>query len=183
LPVGDAIGDVARQAELLEKGLKVAAHFDRTADVRAFVGRFDVLLASGGPKAALTLEPLIGQCFRGLRKLGLHDEIERLLRRISEIVLKGHDFTIAGPRNGPQAIEWSRTLKLMLQVASVWFDLGEGERAGPVLDEVRSLLRQGELIPIEQTSLPSRWPCPGWPSCSIGSSGSTTRSRRPRTTR
>ena len=153
LLVGDATGDVARQAELLEKGLRVAAHFDRTADVRAFVGRFDVLLASGGSRTALTLEPLIGQCFRGLRKLGLHDEIERLLRRISEIVLKGHDFTKAGPRNGPQAIEWSRTLKLMLQVASVWFDFGEGERAGPVLDEVRSLLRQGELIPVEQTSL------------------------------
>ena len=40
----------------------------------------------------------------------------------------------------------------MLQVASVWFDFGEGERAGPILDEVRSLLRQGELIPVEQTS-------------------------------
>jgi FtsH ternary system domain X7 len=153
LPVADGLGDPPRQADLLEKGLRVAAHFDRPQYVRAFVDRFVGLLESGGPKAASSLEPLLGQCFRGLRKLGLRDEVEGLLRAISKTILHGRDLTAPGPRSGPPAIEWARAIRLLLQVAAAWFDIGQGERSIPILDEARGMLFDGELIPIEQTSL------------------------------
>jgi len=153
LPVADEITDPARQADLLEKGLRVAAHYDRPAQIRSFVARFAGLLETGGPRAASSLEPLLGQCFRGLRKLGMRDESDGLLREISRSILLGRDLAAEGPRVGPPAIEWSRAIKLMLQVASIWFELGQGDRSTPILNEARSLLLDGDLIPIEQTSL------------------------------
>ena len=65
---------------------------------------------------ASDLEPLLGQCFRGLRKLGMRDEIGRLLDRMAEAdpeergVARTAPSPAAAPRRGPvpRPIAWSR---------------------------------------------------------------------------
>ena len=58
-------------------------------------------------------------------------------RAISKTVLHGRDLTRPGPRSGPPAIEWAKSLRLLLQVAAAWFDIGEGDRSAPILEEAR----------------------------------------------
>lgn len=148
-----------RQADLLERAIHVAAHFDQLGHVRDYVGRFEVLLAEADERSTPDLEPLLGQAFRGLRKLGLRDETDRLLGRMAGLILKGRgvrangDLAAAAERTGPEAVKWSRSLRLLLHVAAGWYHLGQPDRARPVLDEARALLLQGDLPPLDQTAL------------------------------
>lgn len=159
IPTVDRFDDLPRQADLLERALHLAAHFDQPGHVRAYVSRFDALLAAAEERSAGALEPLLGQCFRGLRKLGLRDEIDRLLDRMAALILRGRGVTSAGgltaaaERTGPGAVAWSRSLRLLLHVAAGWSYFGQADRARPVYDEARALLFQGDLPPIEQTAL------------------------------
>src|SRR5262249_7042836 len=99
-----------RQGRLLEEGLFLAAHFDQGAYVQNFVARFHQLLETQvGPDTITALEPLLGQCFRGLRKLGMRDEISRLLEQMAEVVLRSqegknaHPATFTIPKQGQAA--------------------------------------------------------------------------------
>jgi hypothetical protein len=161
LPAVDGLkpGLLEEQAGLLERALRVAAHFDQHGHLRAYVGRFEGLLADADERSAPALEPLLRQCFRGLRKLGLRDEADRLLGRMAGLVLKGRgagpDGTLAGAaeRTGAGAGAWSKALRLLLHVAAGWCYFGQPDRARPVFDEARALLFRGELPPTEQTPL------------------------------
>ena len=159
-PAVGRLEDLSRQAVLLEKGIHLAAHFDRATHVQAFVGRFAGLLAEArGADAIRALEPLMGQCFRGLRSLGMRDEIDRLLDGMAALVLRERGVSAADPaglasaRGAGEPADWAQTLKLLLHVAAGWSYFGRADRAAPVLDEVRSLLMEGNLIPIHQTGL------------------------------
>ncbi len=157
--VDDLESRLPRQADLLERAIHVAAHFDQPGHVRDYVGRFEALLAEADERSTSDLEPLLGQAFRGLRKLGLRDEIDRLLGRMAGLILKGRsvgaDGTLSGAaeRTGPEAVRWSKSLRLLLHVASGWYHFGQPDRARPVLDEARALLLQGDLPPLDQTAL------------------------------
>ena len=148
-----------RQADLLERAIHVAAHFDQAGHVRDYVGRFEALLAEADEASASDLEPLLGQAFRGLRKLGLRDETDRLLGRMAGLILKGRgvgpdgDLSSAAERTGPEAVAWSKALRMLLHVAAGWYQVGQPDRARPVLDEARALLLQGDLPPLDQTAL------------------------------
>jgi hypothetical protein len=147
-----------RQAHLLERAIHVAAHFDQPGHVREYVGRFESLLADADERSAPDLEPLLGQAFLGLRKLGLRDETDRLLNRMAGLILKGRSLEPDRDpadleRTGPGAAQWSKQLRLLLHVAAGWCHFGQPDRAGPVFDEARSLLFQGDLGPVEQTAL------------------------------
>ncbi|HZU34835.1 MAG TPA: hypothetical protein VFA18_02940, partial [Gemmataceae bacterium] len=140
------------RALLLEKALFLAAHFDQTNWGQKFVTQFhQVIDAAHGSELANELETLLGEVFRGLRKLGMRDEISRLLERMADLTLQGRPLRSArGTRSDK---EWARLLKVLLHVAAGWFYFGQPERAWPVMEEVRQLLFQGELIPIDQTAL------------------------------
>jgi hypothetical protein len=160
IPAVDGVAPrLPRQADLLERAIHVAAHFDQPGHVRDYVGRFEALLAEADERSASDLEPLLGQAFRGLRKLGLRDETDRLLGRMAGLILKGRgvgpDGALAGvaERTGPEAVRWSKALRLLLHVAAGWYHFGQPDRARPVLDEARALLLQGDLPPLDQTAL------------------------------
>jgi hypothetical protein len=163
-PVVNTLADLQDQARLLEKGLSLAAHYDQAEQVQAFVTRFHALLdGQQGDEAIHALEPLLGECFRGLRKLGMRDEIRLLLDRMAALVLRSRSGEAAAAatslleltvvRRGPQAISWARTLRLLLHIAAGWYDFGQDDQARHILDQARSLLFEGDLPPVEQTRL------------------------------
>ncbi|HTU90999.1 MAG TPA: hypothetical protein VMF69_13050, partial [Gemmataceae bacterium] len=65
--------------ELLERGLFVAAHFGRLETVKGLMARFRQLLREEQESSFITgFDRVVEQCLRGLRKLGLRDEIQEL---------------------------------------------------------------------------------------------------------
>lgn len=141
--------EMFEKANLLEKALFAAAHFDQPQYVHALVDHFQQLLASRQGQLDLRdLDTLAGQSFRGLRKLGLHEAIHRLLSQLSDALLQGE--TMAARRADRQ---WPKILSSLLTVAAGWYYFGGNEQAQPILEEARLLLYKGELSHQEKTRL------------------------------
>jgi hypothetical protein len=137
------------KADFLEKALVAAAHFNHVEFVPSLLDRFEELLRSlRGSKNLTAIESLIGESFRGLRKLGMRDQIERLLRVLEDVILQGKK--VGSLRGGENSLP---RLTQLLPVASNWFSFGRDAQARPVLDLARSVLYQGELRGQEQTNL------------------------------
>jgi len=137
-----------KQMELLEKGLFIAAHFDHPSHVQQFVRRFRTIIETEtSADFEKALAKVLEKSFHGLRKLGMRDEIARMLELISDRVRK---FPVK-----PNALEETRAgqLKLLLQIANGWFYFSQDEKARGILDEARTVLLEGELIPVFQTDL------------------------------
>src|SRR5262249_11421621 len=98
-----------KRAILLQKALFVAGHFDRAEYVHTLAGRFQVMLQSQfqkmlqAPSDSLTVETvdaLAKHCLYGLRKLGMRNEIERLLGQMTTSILAGRSLkTVAADLN------------------------------------------------------------------------------------
>jgi hypothetical protein len=137
------------EAELLEKALFVAAHFDQSAQVQALVARFRALVqALHGTVGGQTMESLASQCLRGLRKLGLRDEIHAILHTMAETITHGQPLSVLAKKK-----EWPATLRTLLHVAAGWYYFDMKAEAKPVMEQARALLYHGELTPIERTRL------------------------------
>jgi hypothetical protein len=148
-----------RHAKLLEAGLFTAAHYDQPGHVQALVGRFQKLLDSqmGRAGAVHTINDLTRQCFRGLRKLGLRDEIDPLLKQMADLVLAAQQvptlqallhktFTDRGATGDAPLAEWVAALRTLVQLASSWYYFGRDAEAEPVLNVVRTVLFQRTLL-------------------------------------
>jgi hypothetical protein len=151
LPEARDVQELGMQAGLLEKALFVAGHFGRSESLHPLVTRLLAMIQAqkkGQPHQAM--EPLAASTFRGLRKLGLRDEIDQVLRAMAELVLEGQevksiDFTKRD--QGPAA------LRALLQVAGGWYFFGKDAQADAVLQVARQVLLTGSLPAREQTSL------------------------------
>jgi hypothetical protein len=138
------------RAAFLEKGLTVAAHFDRLDHIQPLVRRFQGLLQSQkGDRAIQAMESLAGQCFRGLRKLGMREEIDQMLTLMERVILEGRDIQHLDTKlpNIPAS------LRALLHVAGGWFYFGRDRQAEPILQAVRGLLYREELAYREKTAL------------------------------
>ncbi|MBL8795895.1 MAG: hypothetical protein JNM56_18480, partial [Planctomycetia bacterium] len=130
--------ELEQRAKLLERALFLAAHFDRVEFLQQLVASFMQLLESQrGDNAAQALDTLAGQCLRGLRKLGLRDEIGSLLQRMTDIVMQGQSLKALRERQGAN---WVHSLRTLLQIAGGWLYFNRMEQAMPILDEARGLL-------------------------------------------
>ncbi len=150
----DAEVSVLDQAMLLEGGLFLAAHFDQMEAVSRFVERLHELLESQkdiDTETIQTLQTLLTQSFRGMRKLGMRDNIARLLDQMASLVRAAQGNDKATKKNAKE--EQAAMLTAMLQVASGWFYFGQNETAWAVMDEVRELLFTGELPAVIQKKL------------------------------
>jgi hypothetical protein len=134
--------DVFEQAVLLENALFVAAHFNQGTIVQKLLALFLELLRANQDRMAhdKRLEPLVGQCFRGLRKLGLHQEIRQLLRELTAVVTRGKSFDALHKDNA-----WDTMVRTLLHVASGWFYFNEEVEARKLLEEARVLLFDSQL--------------------------------------
>jgi hypothetical protein len=151
LPENPDLQGLLDQAAFLEKALFVAAHYGSDTHVHPLVARFEkVLHSQRGPQGLEALNSLAGQCFRGLRKLGMRDEIDRLLGRMADAVLEGKDLAAVDFQKSAAGPDM---LKALLQVAAGWYYLGRESQAEPVQQVARALLLKGELWPRHQTEL------------------------------
>jgi hypothetical protein len=173
LGVWDATDDVIDRACLLEKALQAAAHFDQREAVQAFVERFETSLPSiidaylnlqvqysaDKHERLVAIELLFQQSLRGLRKLGLRDEIGRIFAQIVKLV-RGEAPTAATPSRKagrPTHADPTRGAKLLLTVAGGWYFFGQHEEARPIVEEVRRQLFTGELTPAVKANLASAY--------------------------
>jgi hypothetical protein len=146
---------VMDQANFLEKALFVAAHFDRFEHIHPLVARFQRMVqAQKGSSSFQALDSLADQCFRGLRKLGMRDEIDHLLGQMAELILSGQDIRTVDPKKFPN---WAHALRALLHVAGGWYYFGRDRQAEPVVQAARTLLFKNELPSREQTHLASAY--------------------------
>jgi hypothetical protein len=133
---------LVEQAELLERSLFFAAHFDHPDLVRAFVDRLVQLMrAHPGPTVLEVAGPLVRQSLRSLRRLGLRDEAQRMLGEITELVFRGRTLTRLKDEDAGQ---WPQTLSILVQLAAGWLSYEGQDRALPILNEARTAILRSE---------------------------------------
>ena len=144
--------DAERTAELLEKGLFLAAHCDRREDVQRFIGQFHELLGNASALPHEKLIPLVTGSFRSLRKFGLRDTATQLLERLAGVV--GADQSLPrGTSATVASVAVGKRLCLLLELAGAWFFFDEETKARKVLDEAQRILSTNELYYVQQTDV------------------------------
>jgi hypothetical protein len=143
------------RALLLEKALFVAAHFDRAAQVQALIDRFQKQLQEQGEAESPQVSTaLAAQSLRGLRKLGMRQETELLLRQLEDFVLRSRKLETLTAEEGGKHGE---TLLALLHLAAGWYDLGRASEADFVIDLSRAVLLAGPLpsgtSPVDRANL------------------------------
>lgn len=103
-----------------------------------------------------SLQQLFAESFRGLRRLGMREDIAKLLERLEHLVAAVEPDRSKG--KGRNLVEWRKVVlesaQMRLQVASGWFYFGEFARAWPVVDHVRKLLFDGkDLLAVNRRDL------------------------------
>ncbi|MFO0824840.1 MAG: hypothetical protein U0792_17265 [Gemmataceae bacterium] len=130
-----------KQGELLERALRVAGNYDRGDLVKRLVDEFSELLRSKSEDARFKLINVVaGQCLRSLKKLGLRDEIDRLLAKLRNEVLRGASLAELRKKHSAKPEMWASVLQTMLNIAAGWLTFGLHEQAAPILDEARKEL-------------------------------------------
>lgn len=134
-----------QRVQLLEKSLRVAAHYGREEWITRFVselGRYLDSLRDDEPETVFSMESLVGESFQGMRRFGLRAEMIRLLDQLEQLA---NEQTTT---DNPVKLEL-----LYLQIAGGRFFFEQEERAWPLLDRVREVLRSERLSAIAQTQL------------------------------
>lgn len=143
--------DQFRVVELLESGLLLAAHTGHDERIPELVRQLHATLGPvRGERLAWLVARLTGPLFRTLGKLGLADEVRRLVDDLTEGILERR--TLSQLRKTP-AVNWGIVLRALTHLAGGWFYLGKDEFALQILDEARDKLFQRTLRDQEQAEL------------------------------
>jgi len=154
LPAATTLTDFQDQFRLLEKGLFVAAHFDRADHVQHFIARVRRVLQTPYAKPMMeALDSLAREALRALRKLGRHKESNQLLDEIARVLLKGGNVANLDPQWGMQHPE---ALTALLHVAAGWYYFGHDGEADKVFTTARTVLLAPLSRPGDPRPLPSQ---------------------------
>ena len=168
LPAFQVASGAVERALLLTRGMSSAAHCGAVDHVQTFVAEFEKLLSEivqtflalrreqeQYKEKADTLEALFNDSLRGLRRLGMRDEVGRLFGRIAEIVGQEVQKAARGKKKNDAELEKTRARarRLLLTVAGGWFYFGQLEQAQEIVSEVRGVLFEGKSPPMEQKNL------------------------------
>ncbi len=151
--------DVVEKSLLIHRALYVAGHFGHTTRVNALVVRLRNelpaiveyylklvnQLKAGDDNPIETVENLLQHSFRGLRKLGMREELSALYGHIAELVEARHrqaqELTNRGQASNDTSL--ARRLSLWLCVASGYYFFGNVDEAEKTADKVRQVLLEG----------------------------------------
>lgn len=136
------VADVPKkQGQLLERGLFLAGHFDHRDLVVSLVDAFGEVLAAAPADRKFELVSVVaGQSLRSLRKLGLHDQIDRLLQKLLVTVLGAGTLADLKAAHASRPDVWLKALASALSVAGGWLMFGLTDKATPILDAARAEL-------------------------------------------
>jgi cellulose synthase operon protein C len=139
---GTGIAELGKkQGQLLERSLFLAAHFDRRDLLQQLVEQFVSVLQSKPDDDRFDVVNFVAsQCLRSLRKLGLQDEIDRLLKRLVEVVLGKQSLQQFRVKYASSPAHWGKALQSLLHIAGGWMTFGLTSQAVPILDEARNEL-------------------------------------------
>jgi len=143
-----------KETQLLERSLFLAAHYDRMDQVQALFGRFfELVKLRNGIERYDAINKIARVCLRGLRKLGLRDEIDQFLQQMMELILQGKSLSQLRLNAGSN---WPDLLGALLHLAEGWMFFGGFDKAKPFLDEARSTLFENVRLPKEKTLKPQQ---------------------------
>src|SRR5579864_8012304 len=127
------------QAVLLERALLMAANYDRAEIVQRLLPYFVLLLdqAQHSKSPSRPVNRAFRQCLRSLRKLGLRDDIGKLIDQSARLILQGQTLAQLQASAGNQ---WPATLQTLLYLAGGWMFFGWHDRAAEIVDAARTLL-------------------------------------------
>jgi hypothetical protein len=126
------------QANLLERALFIAGHYDRREQVQALFNRFIAFVKTRDDEMRYkTINYIARECLRSLRKVGLKDEIDHFLKSITEIVTQNKSLIQLRQSSGTK---WPEVLTALLYLAEAWQYSGAYSQAKPFLDEARSTI-------------------------------------------
>ncbi|MDX1929256.1 MAG: hypothetical protein SFV81_22200 [Pirellulaceae bacterium] len=160
--------DDVEKSLLLQRAIYVAAHFGQADFVQGLINVLDSAMPSiveeyltlqmqynpDNKERVDTVEALFLQSFRGLRKLGMRDQIGLLYGRVAEQVQAARPKgSKAASRSGSADPSEARSMRLLLCVAGGWYYFGQIEEANKIADRVRKILTDGKLASIEQRAL------------------------------
>jgi hypothetical protein len=130
-----------KQGILLERGLFFAGHFDHRDLVTALVDAFaEVVAAKPDDQKYELINAVAGSSLRSLRKLGLRDEIDKLLKHLLDAVLGKATLKDLKAKAAGKHDQWLKALQTMLNIAGGWLTFGLNDQAAPILDEARAEL-------------------------------------------
>ena len=167
VPAAIALCDGSMEkAMLLQRSLHIAAHFGRTDLVQGFVAALDEAMPTivsdylniesqltlENKEKSEAIESLLTQSFRGLRKLGMRDEIGGLYACVAQRLNEPSASHPSKSSNGG-VDHGSRTQRLLLCVAGGWFYFGQQQQAKEIVDHVLAILGSGELPSVDQKGL------------------------------
>ena len=131
------------RAQLLERSMRTAAHFSYRDVLQHLVDHFFGLLTAMAPEQRHELVNVVArQCLRSLRKLGLLDEIDKLLRRMQDVILSGETVAAVRQRYEKKPDLWAKALQGLLNLAGGWLMIGLTDQAAPILDDARRELTE-----------------------------------------
>jgi hypothetical protein len=138
------------QGELLESALSLAGHFGREDIVRQLIDSFTALVHSKPEGTRFRLiNVVVRQCLWSLRKLGLANELDRLLTLLHGEVTDGAPVEELRTRHAAKPESWAAVLQTLLNLAGGWMQLGRPERAAPILAAARNELLGMNAIPLQ----------------------------------
>jgi hypothetical protein len=127
-----------KQGELLERAMFLAAHFDKTDLVQTLVDQFIAYVHTKPDEQRYELVNIVaGRCLKSLRKVGLREEIDKLLRRLQDEILKGKTLPQLKALYATKPDVWADALQTMLNLAAGWLTFGLLEQATPILETAR----------------------------------------------
>jgi cellulose synthase operon protein C len=137
-----------KQGKLLERGLLLAANFDRREIVQQLVDQFlDLMKSKVDDQRFKLVNVVAGRCLKSLRKLGLRDEIDRMLHRMQAVILKGETPAKIRDQYAAKPELWAKALQSLLNLAGGWLTYGMIDPATPILDMARNeLLGKGFVL-------------------------------------
>jgi hypothetical protein len=128
------------QRELLELALFFVGDYKRRDLVKTLLDVFvDLVHSKHADERLQFVNAVAGPCLLTLKKLGLRDEIDRVIALLQSETLDGVTMPTR-PTRGDHLERWATELVACLHLATGYLSLGQHDRAGPILDAARSEL-------------------------------------------
>jgi hypothetical protein len=136
---GLAIADLLKkQGTMFERTLILAGHYDLREVAHQTVDEFIAQVKQKSEDQRFELVNIVAkECLRSLRKLGLRDEVDRLLGLLQDVVLNKQDLPTLRARFAGKPEMWSRALQTLLSLATGWLTYDLPQKAEPILQLAR----------------------------------------------